>query len=265
MQEFARLEKAWECADNFQKERIIDEMQMLGTPEAWEFIRNVLSDQQIYPHVRGWAARALRSSRDQKTILLLLNRLEWDADPFVRAMCAESLARNAEHINVLGRATRENAIRVLREACASNDLNVWAKSVLALARLRDGQSVDEMVRALNKLDIVEGMTDYEEIALALCEMGEVRLSTVIAFAKTMEASYSPEHAEKMLKATGELLRKRHINEAWRSRLAGAMRVCRNKLEASKRPAGESFIDDTLGVRFARPSIAKPIPSRNKAK
>lgn len=267
MQDFAQLKEAWESADNFQKERIIDEMQKLGTPEGEEFIRNVLSDPQTYPHVRGWAARALRRTAEEKSVAILLSRLEWDMNPFVKSMCADSIAKNAEYINTLDRTMREKIITVLREAAADNDFDVRRKAVLALAKFRDEKSLDAMVDMIGKLQMLEGVTDYEEISLALCEMKRAEAATILAFAKTMESSQDLVLAEKMMNATDELLRKRHMDETWRSRLMSAMRTCRNKLALSRKPAGESFVDDKLGIRFARPSsIAEPIaPSRDKAK
>ena len=258
MQNLAELRKAWETADNFQKEMIISEMKKLCAPEAEEFIRGVLSSQSEYYHVRGWAARALRRTADPKTIAALVYKLEWDINPFVKSMCADSIAKNAEFINTLERGTREKTIMVLREAAANDDFEVGRKAVLALAQFRDAQSLDAMVGTIGRLGIVEGQTDYEEITLALCEMGRVELATVLAFAKTMENSLSMRHAEKMMKAAAELIRKRQMDESWRSRLTVAIRVCRNKLDANKRPSGVSFVDDKLGARFERPSIAEPI-------
>jgi len=265
MEDFARLKKAWGTADDFQKEGIITEMENLCVPEAEEFIRGVLSSQKEYYHVRGWAARALRRTAEPKSIAALAYRLEWDINPFVKSMCADSIAKNAEFINTLEGAVREKIITVLREAAASDDFDVRRKAVLALAGFRDEKSLDAMVDAVGKLQMQEGVTDYEEISLALCEMGRVELASVLAFAKTMEHSLSLELAEKMMKATGELLRKRHMDETWRGRLMGAMRVCKNKLAANRRPPGESFVDNKLGIRFARPSIAEPITPGSPSK
>ncbi|MDD2655528.1 MAG: HEAT repeat domain-containing protein [Candidatus ainarchaeum sp.] len=266
MQDFRGLRAEWEGADNFQREQIITSMGRLGGAESWEFIRNALSDSKVFPHVRGWAARTLGGSADQKTVAVLLNRLEWDMDPFVKSMCAASIAKLAEYINTLGRATRETAISALRDASGNDDLVVRQKAALGLAGFMDGKSQDVMVRTVIKLDILEGVTDYEEISLALCRMGVLEVVTVLAFAKTMETSHDLALAEKMMDATGKLLRKFQMDETWRSRLMGAMRVCKNRLEANRRPAGESFVDKTLGIRFERPRrIAQPIPPLEKAK
>jgi HEAT repeat protein len=261
MQDFKGLKTAWEgTTDNFQREQIITLMGRLGGAESWEFIRNALSNGKVFPHVRGWAARILGGSADQKTVAVLLGRLEWDIDPFVKSMCASSIAKLAEYINTLDRGTKENVISALREASGNEDFGVRQKAALGLAKFMDSKSQDVMVRVIVKLDIMEGVTDYEEISLALCRIGVVEAITVIAFARTMESSHDMALAEKMMDATGELLRKRLMDETWRSRLTVAMRACRNKLEANKRPAGESFVDRGLGVRFSRPThIAEPIP------
>jgi len=269
MGDFAGLKKEWGIADEFQKEMIISEMEKLCAPEAEEFIRGVLSSQTEYYHVRGWAARALRRTADPKTIAALVYRLEWDINPFVKSMCADSIAKNSGFVNTLERAMREKIIMVLREAAANDDFDVQRKAVLALARFRDEKSLDAMVEMIGKLQIEEGVADYEEISLALCELGRAEAVTVLAFAKTMENSLNPELAEKMMKGAGELLRKHHMDETWRSRLTGAMRVCRNKLDSNRRPPGESFMDDKLGIRFTRPSIAEsiapPSPAAKKLK
>lgn len=258
MQDFAGLKKEWKVANDFRKEGIINDMEKLCTPEAEDFIRGVLASQEYY-HVRGWAARALRRTADPRTIAALISKLEWDMNLFVKSMCAASIAKNAEYINTLDKATREKVVAALREASGNDDLGVRQKAVLGLARFMDSKSQDVMVKTIGKLGIMEGVTDYEEISLALCWMGALEAITVLAFARTMELSQDLALAEKMVDATDKLLRRKHMDETWRARLMGAIRLCRNRLDANKRPSGESFVDKTLGIRFDRPGIAKPIP------
>jgi len=257
-EDFCRLRDAWATATNFKKEAIISRMEKLGAPEAEEFIRNVLSDGEEYYHVRGWAARSLRKATSPGTVTALVHGLEWGGDPFIRSMCADSIAKNAEFINALGREARERVLTALRQAASDGDFGVQKKAVLALARLRDRESMDAMVKVIRKIEIEEGITDYEEISLALCEMGRVEMESVIAFSKTLRQSRSQELSERMLEAAGELLKKKRLGEMWRGELMAAMRVRRNKLAIARRPPGESFVDDKLGARFTRPSIAMPV-------
>lgn len=266
MDNFANLVRAWEGAGDFEKERIISRMEGIGTPEAWDFIRKVLLSREVYSHVRGWAARALGGCGDKEAMEALVNRLEWDPDPFVKAMCASSLAKMAERINAMGLGARERAVAALREAAQSSDALVRQKAAAGLARFMDTESRAAILDALGKLDVVEGMSDYEEMALSLCRMGEVSLSSVIAFARTMELSHDLRLAEEMMEAVKELMRRRHMSEMWRSRLTDAIAACRKRLDAGRRPSGETFVDKRLGVRFARPSIAEPnqgLPHKRK--
>jgi len=238
-------------------------------PEAEKFYRDVIEDHSETYFVRGHSALALSSSESEEAVFYLAEKMgrdskNFDSSPYVRAMCAQALGRNALFIDGLPEAEKARICLILRKALDDDEPIVVENSIFALGQLHDHKATGDMFAAtMSKLTDFnratgEKKTSWETLALAFCEMGCTETFAILSYVKVLEESLDRMVAEKVGGAVDDLLL--HSDFDGKIRLAAALKLFQRKAAFSnlvRMDGDEMRPDSVIGAVFQRPSFAPP--------